>query len=88
MRTIEFHHPHRRRHFDFFRKMDHPTEGKIVVPDIPVRYSRTAPEVTRLQPKFGEHSVELLREAGLTENEIQGLLDSRATRDGHVTAKE
>jgi crotonobetainyl-CoA:carnitine CoA-transferase CaiB-like acyl-CoA transferase len=63
----------------FFRKMEHPTEGSIVVPDIPVQFSRTAAEVARLQPKFGEHSVEVLREAGLDEDAIQGLLDSDAT---------
>ena len=71
----------------FFRKMEHPTEGSIVVPDIPVQFSRTAAEIARLQPKFGEHSVELLREAGLTEDEIQSLIDSKATRDGHVAVK-
>ena len=40
--------------------------------------------MARLQPKFGEHSLELLRQAGLTEDEIQGLLDSKATRDGQA----
>ena len=68
--------------------MEHPTEGSIIVPDIPVQYSRTKPEMTRLQPKFGQHSVELLREAGLTEDEIQALLDSKATRDGQVAVKD
>ena len=68
----------------FFRKMKHPTEGNIVVPDIPVQFSRTEAEIARLQPKFGEHSVELLREAGLTDDEIQRLLDSKATRDGRA----
>ena len=73
---------------DFFRKMEHPTEGSIVVPDIPVHFSRTQAEIARLQPKFGEHSVELLRQAGLAEDEIQGMLDSKATRDGQVPVKE
>ena len=73
---------------DFFRKMEHPTEGSIVVPDIPVQFSRTQAEIARLQPKFGEHSVELLRQAGLAEDEIQGMLDSKATRDGQVPVKE
>lgn len=70
------------RDINFFQKRQHPTEGDIVVPDIPVQYSRTKAEVARLQPKFGEHSVEVLREAGLDEGEIQALLDSAATHDG------
>ena len=72
----------------FFRKMEHPTEGNIIVPDIPVRFSRTEAEVTRLQPNFGEHSLEILREAGLNEDDIRSLLNSKATRDGRVAVKE
>ena len=34
------------------------------MPDIPPRFSKTPPEITRLQPRLGEHSVEVLREAG------------------------
>ena len=74
--------------FGFFRKMEHPTEGTIVVPDIPVRFSRSEAAVTRLQPKFGEHSLEVLREAGLSEDDIRRLLDSKATRDGRIAAQE
>jgi len=68
----------------FFRKMEHPTEGDIVVPDIPVRFSRTEAAVARLQPKFGQHSLEILREAGLSEDDLRALLDSGATRDGQT----
>ena len=55
---------------------------KFKMPGFPVRFSRTGAEIRRLQPKLGEHSVEILREAGLTEAEIEKLLDDRATRDG------
>ena len=50
------------------------------MPDIPPRFSKTKPEVTRLQPRLGEHSVEMLREAGFTAAEIDAMLKSGATK--------
>ena len=76
--------PHLRK-VGFFRKAEHPTEGSIVMPDIPVRFSRTEADITRLQPKLGEHSIEILREAGLGDGEIERLINDRATRDGSIT---
>ncbi len=66
----------------FFRHAEHPTEGGIVMPDIPVRFSRTAAEIRRLQPKLGEHSVEILREAGLGDDDIEKLIAAHASLDG------
>lgn len=48
--------------------------------DIPPRFSKTRPEVTRLQPRLGEHSVEVLREAGFTASEIDAMLKTGATK--------
>jgi crotonobetainyl-CoA:carnitine CoA-transferase CaiB-like acyl-CoA transferase len=50
------------------------------MPDIPPRFSRTKPEITRLQPRLGEHSVEVLGEAGYTQVEIDAMLKSGATK--------
>jgi crotonobetainyl-CoA:carnitine CoA-transferase CaiB-like acyl-CoA transferase len=66
----------------FFRKAQHPSEGGIVMPDIPMKFARTPAEIARLQPRLGEHSVEILREAGLSDAEIGKLLADRASRDG------
>ena len=63
----------------FFRKETHPTEGDIIVPDTPVQFSRTPASIDRLQPKLGEHSAEVLREAGLSENEIEEMRAIGAT---------
>ena len=63
----------------FWKVVDHPSEGKIRMPDIPPRFSKTPPEIRRLQPRLGEHSIEILREAGFTPEEIQSMLTSGAT---------
>jgi crotonobetainyl-CoA:carnitine CoA-transferase CaiB-like acyl-CoA transferase len=63
----------------FWKVVDHPTEGKLRMSDIPPRFSKTPPEIRRLQPRLGEHSVEVLREAGLSDMEIDAMLASRAT---------
>jgi crotonobetainyl-CoA:carnitine CoA-transferase CaiB-like acyl-CoA transferase len=66
----------------FWKEVEHPTEGKLRMPDIPPRFSRTPGEIRHLQPRLGEHSVEILTEWGFTAGEIDGLIKSGATRDG------
>ena len=63
----------------FWKIVEHPTEGTLRMPDIPASFSRTPGEIRRLQPRLGEHSVQVLREAGLGEAEIQAMLASGAT---------
>jgi crotonobetainyl-CoA:carnitine CoA-transferase CaiB-like acyl-CoA transferase len=66
----------------FWKELDHPSEGKIRAPDIPPRFSRTKPEIQRLQPRLGEHSVEVLKEAGYSQAEVDAMVASGATKDG------
>lgn len=63
----------------FFREEDHPTEGKVTIPDIAVQFGRTPGSIDRLQPKLGEHSEEILREAGYGAADIEQLRASGAT---------
>ena len=53
----------------------------------PVRFGDAATSHTRLQPRLGEHSVEILREAGLAETAIEALLVSGATVDPNRKAQ-
>ncbi len=64
---------------DFWKTLDHPTEGAIRLPDIPTRFSTSPGDIRRLPPQLGEHSVEVLREAGLSDDEINDMLASGAT---------
>jgi crotonobetainyl-CoA:carnitine CoA-transferase CaiB-like acyl-CoA transferase len=50
------------------------------MPDIPPRFSKTKPEISRLQPRLGEHSVEVLREAGFSQADVDAMLKSGATK--------
>ena len=46
----------------FFRRMQHPTEGKVVSMAVPVSFSKTAASIHRLAPRLGEHTEEILNE--------------------------
>jgi crotonobetainyl-CoA:carnitine CoA-transferase CaiB-like acyl-CoA transferase len=71
----------------FFKHASHPSEGEIQFTDLPVRFSGTAASSDRLQPRLGEHSIAVLREAGLSENEISALIASGATVEGPPKAR-
>lgn len=68
----------------FFEKLDHPTEGKIWNMKLPNKLSRGARRDFRHAPKIGEQSLEVLREAGLSDADISALLASGATLDGRA----
>jgi crotonobetainyl-CoA:carnitine CoA-transferase CaiB-like acyl-CoA transferase len=54
----------------FFRFVDHPTEGRLRMTDVPGTWSQTQPVVRSLPPTLGVHTVEVLREAGLSEADV------------------
>jgi crotonobetainyl-CoA:carnitine CoA-transferase CaiB-like acyl-CoA transferase len=53
--------------------------------DLPVRFGGVSLTSERLQPRLGQHSVEVLREAGLAPDEIEALVASGAALDGGQT---
>ena len=65
----------------FFQHEQHPTEGAIRHYGIPLEFADTPGSLRRPAPRLGEHSIELLREAGLDEAAIAAMLASRATVD-------
>jgi crotonobetainyl-CoA:carnitine CoA-transferase CaiB-like acyl-CoA transferase len=63
----------------FFKVMEHPSEGPIREMDIPTTWSKSQPEIRMHAPRLGEHSAEVLREAGYSEAEIAALRSSGIT---------
>jgi crotonobetainyl-CoA:carnitine CoA-transferase CaiB-like acyl-CoA transferase len=62
----------------FFKSSDHPSEGKVRYLGVPSRWSRSQPDIRRDAPRLGQHSMEILRETGIPEDEIKSLIASGA----------
>jgi crotonobetainyl-CoA:carnitine CoA-transferase CaiB-like acyl-CoA transferase len=61
-----------------FVDLDHPTEGPIKQARPPTRFSESSPSVHRMPPRLGEHSREVLREVGFSDDDIERLTQSKA----------
>jgi crotonobetainyl-CoA:carnitine CoA-transferase CaiB-like acyl-CoA transferase len=64
----------------FWQEFEHPTEGRVRMSSPPANFSRTPASIRRLAPRLGEHSAEVLREAGLAEAEIEAMLAAGEAR--------
>ncbi len=65
---------------NFFSIVDHPSEGKIRNMRPAATWSDTPVEISHLAPRHGEHSVEILRDAGYSDDEIAKLIKDGVTR--------
>jgi crotonobetainyl-CoA:carnitine CoA-transferase CaiB-like acyl-CoA transferase len=64
----------------YFRSVEHPSEGRIRSMAVPSEWSESPPEYRRHAPRYGEHTSEVLREAGIPDAEIERMLASGAAR--------
>jgi len=64
----------------YFREIEHPTEGRIRSMAVASEWSESPPEYRRHAPALGEHTRELLREAGYADAAVEALLASGAAR--------
>jgi crotonobetainyl-CoA:carnitine CoA-transferase CaiB-like acyl-CoA transferase len=65
---------------DFWQMKEHPTEGTLRMSRFPVNFSESPATLRTLPPQLGENSVEILREAGFEQADIDAMLESGATR--------
>ncbi|MBX3633785.1 MAG: CoA transferase [Rubrivivax sp.] len=63
----------------FFERHEHPTEGAVVSLRPPSRWSKTPLAIGRLPPLLGQHSTEVLQEAGYSPAEIAALVEAGVT---------
>jgi crotonobetainyl-CoA:carnitine CoA-transferase CaiB-like acyl-CoA transferase len=66
----------------FFRNVEHPVEGDIIDLAFPNRFSAGGREDFKPAPLMGGDSVEILREIGYRNEEIDELVRTRVTIDG------
>jgi crotonobetainyl-CoA:carnitine CoA-transferase CaiB-like acyl-CoA transferase len=63
---------------NFFPVVEHPSEGALRYVGTPVVMSRTPAPAPKPAPRLGEHSLEVLAEAGYAPSEIEALIASGA----------
>ena len=57
----------------FFTEREHPTEGPVLTFASPLDFEKTKTAFRRHAPRVGEDGVEVLREAGLSDAQIEAL---------------
>ena len=63
----------------FFIEYDHPSEGRVRTTGVPLHFEATpGSAIRRPPPRLGEHTREIMNEAGFSESEIKALLASGA----------
>ena len=68
----------------FFEVKDHPTEGRTRSMRLPNKWSSGTRREWSPAPKLGQHSVEVLREAGYDDAAIESMIAAGATVDGSL----
>ncbi|MBU6376910.1 MAG: CoA transferase [Gammaproteobacteria bacterium] len=71
----------------FWQSYEHPTEGRLRMPSFPVNFGSTPASIYRHAPRLGEHTEEVLREAGLDPQTIGSLTASGAAMTAEQAAK-
>jgi crotonobetainyl-CoA:carnitine CoA-transferase CaiB-like acyl-CoA transferase len=64
----------------FWQEFDHPSEGRLRCSKPPMNFSITPASIRRMAPRLGEHSIEVLREAGISQETIEAMLSAGETQ--------
>jgi crotonobetainyl-CoA:carnitine CoA-transferase CaiB-like acyl-CoA transferase len=65
----------------YWQTMEHPTEGTLRMTSPPINFERTPAGIRRLPPRLGEHTREVLSEAGYADDSIDAMLNDGVARD-------
>jgi crotonobetainyl-CoA:carnitine CoA-transferase CaiB-like acyl-CoA transferase len=65
---------------DYLHMVEHPSEGRIRSLAVPSEWSESAPGYRRHAPRLGEHTREVLREAGLSDAQIDSMIAAGAAK--------
>ena len=58
------------------REIEHPTAGSVEMPGSPMHFSNTPTSIRQYPPRLGEHTRELLHEAGYEDEAIEDLVEA------------
>ena len=58
------------------REIEHPTAGSVEMPGSPMHFSNTPTTIRQYPPRLGEHTRELLHEAGYEDEAIEDLVEA------------
>ena len=67
-------------HNGAFVEYDHATEGRVKTPGFPIKFSKTPSTIERGAPVVGEHTREILAQAGRSPEEIEALIQAGVVR--------
>jgi crotonobetainyl-CoA:carnitine CoA-transferase CaiB-like acyl-CoA transferase len=65
----------------YLQSVEHPSEGRIKTLAVPSEWSESKPEYRRHAPRLGEHTREVLRDAGFSDQQINALLSTGAAKE-------
>ena len=71
-------------HNNTFIEIEHTKAGKIKTVNIPFSMSETPGEIKRGSPLIGEHTYEIMQEAGYSQDEIERLLNENTVYKENV----
>jgi crotonobetainyl-CoA:carnitine CoA-transferase CaiB-like acyl-CoA transferase len=64
----------------YLHTVEHPSEGRIKTLAVPSEWSESPPEYRRHAPRLGEHTREVLSEAGFSDERVDSLIASGAAK--------
>jgi len=64
---------------DFWQTHEHPTEGTIRMNKSPYYFSKSPADIRRMPPRMGEHSAEILEEAGYSPSDVADMVENKVT---------